>query len=340
MRAVVIEKPGSFEVGELPDPAPGPGQVVVAPRAVGVCGTDVHIMDGEFPPTTYPIVPGHEFAGEVVEVGAGVDRALMSQRVAVDPSLFCGHCVYCLRQRGNLCANWGAIGNTVNGGFADYVVVPARNAYRLSDTATFSAGALVEPMSCAVHGLRRLAMPPGSNLLVVGGGTMGLLLFQLARRTGAASVAVVDTDPARVAIARRLGADGAFDSVDAALEAEADGYDYVVEASGSPAAGRAALRAVRRGGTFMVFGVAPADARLEISPFEIYNSEINIIGSMAVLYTFEPALRLLDAGAVDTETMVSHRFPLQSFGQALEAVRERRGVKVQLEPEGRGASAS
>lgn len=334
MRAVVIEKPGSFEIAELPDPTPGPGEVVVAPRAVGVCGTDVHIMDGEFPPTTYPIVPGHEFAGEVVEVGAGADPALRGQRVAVDPSLFCGHCVYCLRQRGNLCQHWGAIGNTVNGAFADYVVAPARNAYRLAGDTDFSAGALVEPMACAVHGLRRLAMSPGSTLLVVGGGTMGLLLFQLARHAGAASVTVVDTDPSRVDVARRLGADRAFESVEAALEAEPDGYDDVVEATGSPAAARAALPAVGRGGTFMVFGVAPAEARVEISPFEIYNHEVTVVGSMAVLYTFEPALRFLEAGAVDTDAMVSHRFALDDFGAALDAVRGRQGVKVQVQPAG------
>src|SRR6266705_2191265 len=131
MRAVIIDKPGSVRVGNVPDPAPEPDELIIRVGACGICGTDLHIAQGEFPPTPYPIVPGHEFAGEVVAVGSaiqggsGTQKFMIGSRVAVDPSLFCGRCPFCRNGQGNLCQNWGAIGDTVNGAFAEYVAVPA-----------------------------------------------------------------------------------------------------------------------------------------------------------------------------------------------------------------------
>lgn len=133
MRAAVVSTPGTISIESLPDPTPEPGEIVVGPRAVGICGTDLHVIDGHFPPAPYPLVPGHEFAGEVLAVGGDVGHVAVGDRVAVDPSLFCGHCVYCQRRRGNLCVNWGATGDTVNGAFAQFVSVPARDAYAIPD---------------------------------------------------------------------------------------------------------------------------------------------------------------------------------------------------------------
>jgi 2-desacetyl-2-hydroxyethyl bacteriochlorophyllide A dehydrogenase len=330
MRAAVIDRPGTVTVRDVDDPAPSPGQIVVAPRAVGICGTDLHIIDGEFPPAPYPLVPGHEFAGEVVALGTGVDGIRIGQRVAVDPSLFCGHCVYCRRQRGNLCANWGAIGDTVNGAFAEFVAVPAGNAYPLPDDLSWSAGALVEPLSCVVHGLRRLAMEPGSDLLIVGAGTIGLLLLQAARRSGAARVAVIDLDPARRDLATALGADTVAGTVSDLVEARGIGFPYAIEATGVPAAAEAALDGLCRGGTLLVFGVSPAGARLPLSPFRVYNDEITVLGSMAVLHTFEPAITLITAGAIAVDRMVTHTRPLADFTRAVADVRDRAGLKVQI----------
>ena len=157
MRAIVLDRPGSFRVAEVPDPTPGPGQIVVKVDACGICGTDLHIMDGEFPPTPYPITPGHEFAGTVAAVGADVTMDLPAGApVAVDPSIYCGHCRRCRAGRANLCENWAAIGDTVDGAFAEYVAVPAANAYRLPEGFDGQAAAMIEPLACAVHGLRRL----------------------------------------------------------------------------------------------------------------------------------------------------------------------------------------
>lgn len=332
MRAVIVAAPGRVAVGERPDPTPLADEVVIKVGACGICGTDLHIVDGEFPPAPYPLVPGHEFAGEIVAVGTGVTGWHAGDRVAVDPSLFCGHCSYCRRLRGNLCTNWGAIGDTVDGGFADYVRVPAANCYRLPEGMSYSEAALIEPTACAVHGLNRLRLRLGSSLLITGAGTMGLLLLQLARVAGAADIAMVDREASRLDLARRFGASLAVTSVEAAQAAQADGYDYVIEATGVGAVAQQAFAAVRRGGTFLVFGVAPAEARLQISPFAVYNQEVTLLGSMAVLSTFDPAMRVLRSGVIDAANLITHMVPLSEFPRALQLARERAGLKVQVVP--------
>ena len=330
MRALVVAEPGRWSVEDVPIPEPGPGEVLLATKATGICGSDLHILAGEFPPTPYPIIPGHEFAGVVADAGQGVRILRPGDRVAVDPSLFCGLCRYCRAGRGNLCAGWGAIGDTVNGAFAEYVVVPERNAYLLPQDVTCSAGALVEPMSCVVHGLHRLALRAGSDVLIVGGGTIGVALLQAARSAGAVHVDVVDSDASRLGQARALGACGTGTSVTELLAARGIGYEYVIEATGAPAAAQDALTALDRGGTLLIFGVAPEAGRVEISPFEVYNKEITIMGTMAVLNSFAPALGLVTAGAIDAAAMVTHTFSLDEFDAALDAVKWRRGLKVQI----------
>jgi 2-desacetyl-2-hydroxyethyl bacteriochlorophyllide A dehydrogenase len=329
VRAVQIEKPGSVLVGDLPDPSPAGHQVVVSVEACGVCGTDLHIADGEFAPTPYPIVPGHEFSGTVVEVGADVSTGIsVGARVAVDPSLFCGHCRTCRAGRGNLCENWGATGDTVDGAFAERVAVPATNVYALPDSMTFEQGALVEPLSCAVHGVRRLDVEVGEDVLVVGTGTMGLLLTALLERAGA-HVTAVDRVESKARLAESMGARRSATSLEALDGAQ---FDAVVDVTGAAAAIEQALGSVRRGGRFLVFGVAPAEARVAVSPFRIYNDEITLLGSMAVLHSFGAALDLIADGVVPTDQLVSHQLPLSKYERALDIVREGSGVKVHVLP--------
>jgi 2-desacetyl-2-hydroxyethyl bacteriochlorophyllide A dehydrogenase len=330
MRAIVVSKPGEFAYTEAPDPAPARDGVVVRVGACGICGTDLHILEGEFAPTPYPIIPGHEFAGEVVAVGEDARGALsVGDRVAVDPSLFCGHCEACRQGRGNLCQNWGAVGDTVDGAFAELVAVPAANAYRIPPEMTWAEAALVEPVSCAVHGTDRLGPVLGEDVLVVGAGTMGLLLMQLLVRAGASSVTVADLVPQRLAVATSLGASDVAGSLD---DLAGSRFSVVVDASGAPAAIEQALSLVRRGGRFMVFGVAPSEARVSMSPFQIYNDEVTVIGSMAVLHSYGRALQLLAAGALRTGELLTPALPLASYGEAIAQVRAGQGVKTQLVP--------
>ncbi len=342
MRAAIIDAPGNIRVGSLPDPTPKPDGLVIRVGACGICGTDLHIVDGDSPLACYPVVPGHEFAGEVVAVGSNVPQGIGTKatkmtagtRVAVDPSLFCGHCEFCRTGHGNLCLNWGAIGVTVDGAFAEYVRVPAANAYVLPENISFREAALIEPISCAVHGMHRLNPQSGDTFLLVGAGTMGLILLQMALRGGASKVAMVDLNMQRLERAKKLGACDTQIDIYKVLENEPLGFDCVIDVTGVAPAIEGAFAAVKRGGKFMIFGVAPSEARISLSPFRIYNDEITVLGSMAVLYSFGPAVNLLSSGIIDTAEILTTALPLEDFPNALSMVRRGEGVKTQILPNG------
>jgi len=317
-------------VADVPDPVPLASQIVVRVECCGICGTDLHILAGEFPPTPYPITPGHEFAGEVVARGADIAPDLpVGSRVAVDPSLYCGWCRRCRAGRGNLCENWAAIGDTVNGAFAEFVAVPAVNAYRLPEHIDAQYGAMAEPLSCAVHGLRRLGAVTGDSVVVIGAGTMGLLLLQLLLHAGAGPIAVVDRVTERLDVARKLGAAQAV--TDASM-LDGPPFDVAVDATGVPDAIETAIGLLDRGGRMLVFGVSPAEAAIRISPFRIYNDELTIVGSMAVLRSFGQAVDLLASGAVDPRLMLSQPLALDRFGEAVNRVRAGQGIKLHIRP--------
>ena len=330
MRALVLDHPGSFRVADVPDPTPQAGQVVVRVECCGICGTDLHILDGEFPPTPYPITPGHEFAGTVVARGADVKPDLpIGARVAVDPSLYCGYCRRCRAGRDNLCENWAAIGDTVDGAFAEFVAVPAVNAYRLPDHLDGQYGAMVEPLACAVHGMRRLGPVFGEPTVVIGAGTMGLMMLQLLLHAGAGPVAVVDRVSERLEVARKLGAAQAVTDADALEEAR---FGAAVDATGVPEAIEAAIGLLDRGGRMLVFGVSPAEAAIRVSPFRVYNDEITITGSMAILRSFGQAVDLLASGAVDPRPLLGEPLPLERWGEAVDRVRAGQGIKWHIRP--------
>jgi threonine dehydrogenase-like Zn-dependent dehydrogenase len=287
-------------------------------------------MDGEFPPTPYPITPGHEFAGTVVAVAGDVRIDLpVGAKVAVDPSLYCGYCRRCRSGRDNLCENWAAIGDTVDGAFAEYVAVPAVNAHRLPDGVDGQLGAMVEPLACAVHGLRRLGPLFGDSVLLTGAGTMGLLLLQLLVHSGAGPVTVVDRVADRLAVARKLGAA----HVAAGLDELADErFEIAVDATGVPAVVDGITGLLDRGGRLLVFGVSPAEASISLSPFRVYNDEITVTGSMAILRSFAPAVELIGSGVIDPRPLLSEPLPLAEFGEALHRVRAGQGIKWHIKP--------
>jgi 2-desacetyl-2-hydroxyethyl bacteriochlorophyllide A dehydrogenase len=330
MRAIVLDRPGTFRVADVPDPVPDVNQVVVRVECCGICGTDLHILDGEFPPTPYPITPGHEFAGTVVARGAEVRPDLpVGARVAVDPSLYCGYCRRCRAGRDNLCENWAAIGDTVDGAFAEFVAVPAANAYLLPGHLDAQHGAMAEPLACAVHGLDRLGPVLGDSVVVIGAGTMGLLLLQVLLHAGAGPVTVVDRISERLEVARKLGAAQAVTDADAL---EGTRFEVAVDATGVPKAIQTAYGLLDRGGRMLVFGVSAADAAISVSPFRVYNDEITITGSMAILRSFGLAVDLLASGAVDPRLLLSEPLPLEQFGEAVDRVRRGQGIKWHIRP--------
>jgi 2-desacetyl-2-hydroxyethyl bacteriochlorophyllide A dehydrogenase len=331
MKAVVIEEPNRMTVSRIEDPTPAPGEAVIKVEACGICGTDIHVLHGEFAPTRYPIVPGHEFCGEVVAVATDVHNVKNGDFVAVDPSLFCGKCRQCRLGRFNLCENWNAIGvGSVNGAWAEFVAVPSANAFRLPPEMPRYWGALVEPLSCAIHGLDQVDLRVAEDYLIYGAGTMGLLLAQLAKDSGASRVEMIERNPHRHALAKRLAADRVAISADELDRPQ--GWDVVIDATGVVPAIEDGLRRVARGGTFLMFGVANADATATFSPFRVYNDEIKIIGSMAVLHSFERALTMLAKGVIDCEAMITNRFPLDQYQGAIDTFLAGSGLKVQVGP--------
>jgi 2-desacetyl-2-hydroxyethyl bacteriochlorophyllide A dehydrogenase len=331
MKAAIISAPGQVEVTTVPNPSPGPREVVVAVAGCGICGTDLHILEGEFAPTL-PVVPGHEFAGEVVGIGSDVTELVVGDQVAVDPSLPCHECYYCRRGRENLCERWAAIGVTTAGGAAEYAVAPVANCVRLPAGAKVADYALVEPLSCALHGFDVLPARQGDNYLIYGAGTMGLINLELAKLANAATVTVVDLNPSRLDTAVTLGCTSAVASAD-----EVDmprGWDIVIDCTGIVAAIEDGLGRVGRGGTFLQFGVSAEQAVARWSPYKIYNQEITITGSMAVLHSFERAADLLARGVLDADVMISDRFALDDYPVALEQFKSGIGRKIQVTPFG------
>ncbi|HEX6758312.1 MAG TPA: zinc-dependent alcohol dehydrogenase family protein [Propionibacteriaceae bacterium] len=327
MKAVRYEAPGDFAVTDVPMPPVGPLDVLIKIHQSGVCGTDLHLHHGTYI-GVYPLTPGHETIGEVVEVGRDVTRFRPAQRVTVNPNIYCGHCEYCLAGQLVRCANTEGMGVHRPGFFAEYASADHRQVFPVDglepDTAVFC-----EPTACAMHGLETLDLRPGGSALVLGAGPTGLLLAQLIGSGGATSVTVADIVPFKLATAAELGVDKTVHiSKDAAENIEVlrdaspngDGYDVVVEATGVTAVGNICVSLTRNGGTVLVYGVARPDERLSVSPFELFRREITIKGSYAEMTSFAAAIAALRAGRVRTDGIISHHFSLDDYGKALDTL--------------------
>ena len=330
MRAIVFEQVGKLSVQTLPDPTPGPKDLIIEVSAVGICGTDIHVLDGEFEGATFPIIPGHEVSGTVVEIGKDVRGFAKGDKVTVNNTLTCMECEFCRNGRSNLCRKWegmGVVGN--DGGSAEFMKAPAANCYKLADSVDLNHAALIEPLACADRGYDQIPRDLGKHFLVYGAGTMGLMMAQLAPRAGAVSVTIVDTNPSRLEAAREVGIETRLASPN---EANRDKWDVVIDCTGVIPAIEDGLTRVKPGGTFLHFGVAAVDKTANYSPFRVYRDEINITGTMASLASFDRAVDLFEAGALNAAPMISHYFSLDDYAQAMDMFRKGTGRKLQIRP--------
>src|SRR3954454_12238336 len=328
MKAVLYDAPRSYSVTDVPTPEAAPGEIRVKVDQIGVCGTDLHIHEGDFN-AVFPPIPGHELVGVVDQLGEGVTRFRVGEQVTVNPNVYCGHCSYCLSGRLILCANAKGYGSNFPGFFADYVTVPEDLVFSVDglpkDTAVFT-----EPAACAMHGLESLRLRPGSSVLVFGAGPTGLLLAQLIASGGAASVTVAAPTQFKLDTAARLGIDRTVrisrDDIEGnvALLREAspdgDGYDVVVEATGSTTIGDICVPLTRNGGTVLVYGVTRGEDIVKFHPFDVFRREITIRGSFAEITSFAAAIDAMRHGRVRTDGMITHRFGLDDYGKALDAL--------------------
>ena len=278
MKAVIFPQPGRIAFESVDDPACAHDEVVVKVASSGICGTDIHIFRGEYE-STFPLIAGHEFGGEVVETGKSVSELRIGDRVVVDPNLYCTRCDYCRDHKANHCANWQGIGITRGGGFAEYVNVPARAAYRVGADFSDTQMAFVEPLACVVWALQRIQVKPADRVLVYGCGPMGLLLLQALRHSGAADITMVEKQLPRVKLAQRLGASRTVPAngspADELRQIAPSGFDLVVDATGVPAVIESAFAQLKPRGQFLQFGVTPMDARISISPYDIFRKRLD-----------------------------------------------------------------
>jgi len=340
MQAIVKQKraPG-LTVTSVPKPSPGPGEVLIAVRHAGVCGTDLHIADwnawaeGRIKP---PVVVGHEFAGEIVQVGDAVSELKTGQLVTAEGHIVCGHCLQCRTGNSHICRNTRIIGVDRDGAFAEYIVMPATNVLPLDGIPT-TVGAVMDPMGNAFHTVLSADIP-GSTVLVVGCGPIGCFAVGIARAAGAAKVIASDVNATRLALARQMGAhvtvNAATDDVVRVVleETGGEGADVVCEMSGVPSALHQAFAAVRMGGRVQLLGLPKGQVPIDFAN-EIIFKGITVYGVIGrkMYETWHQMRRYLSAGLLDPRPVITHQFPLAKIDEALAAIRSGNAGKIILE---------
>ncbi|WP_210529819.1 alcohol dehydrogenase catalytic domain-containing protein [Rubellimicrobium arenae] len=303
MHAARLIDIGRMEVGGIPDPQPARGEVVVKVAAAGVCGTDRHILKGEFP-SKPPVVLGHEFSGTVVAVGEGVTTHKVGDFVACDPNIACGSCPSCLLGRINLCENLVAVGIHRDGGFAEYSSIPAHRAVPLPAGLSLQAAAFSEPLACCVHALDIAAIRPGERAIIIGGGVIGLLCLQLARLAGAETM-LITRSPDRRRIGETVGASLTAATPEEARSAWPRGADVVLECAGVAETMAEAPRLAARGGRVVIVGVLAKGEMVAFEPFDMLTREVDLRVAFVNPFTQSRALQLLASGAVQTRPLVT-----------------------------------
>jgi len=336
VKTVVFYEPNRFGVEDRAIPEIGESDALVKVHAAGICGTDIHMLHGEHF-VKFPVTPGHEFSGEVTAVGSRVANLAVGDRVTIDPNIVDHSCYFCRRQEIHLCENLTAVGVNFDGGFAEYCRVPALQAYKIPDSIDLDQAAMAEPLSCCIHGVDRANIVPGSSVVILGAGSIGLIMVQLARIAGARRIIVSEPDEKKRRLAGEFGADSVIDPRVKDVLAEVQkitrvGADVVIESAGRLETAQLAVKLARRGGTVLQFGVVSPDKLVEISPYDIFYRELTIRGSFVNPFTHARAIDLMESGQVDLASLVTHRFPLDEIGTALKTAQGADAMKVLMVP--------
>jgi L-iditol 2-dehydrogenase len=343
LKALVLVAPRQFDYTDIPIPEPKPDEVLIAVRACGICGSDVHGMDGSTGRRRPPIVMGHEASGYIEEVGDEVTGWGVGDRVTFDSTIYCGTCAYCRAGRVNLCDNRRVLGVSCaeyrqHGAFAEYVAVPQRVLYRLPDALSFEHAAMAEPVSIALHALSRSNPQPGEAALVVGAGMIGLLIVQALRLAGCAPIIAVDVDPAKLALAQSMGATHTLNPTECNAVAEivaatnGQGVDHAFEAVGMSQTVETAMKATRKGGTVTLVGNLSPEISFPLQ--HAVTRELTLYGSCASSGEYPRCLDLIASGAIDVAPLISATAPLAEGAQWFERLYKKEPglMKVMLCP--------
>jgi L-iditol 2-dehydrogenase len=342
MKVLLLSQYQHLEIADVPEPTPGPGEVLVRVAACGICGSDVHGYDGSSGRRIPPIVMGHEAAGRIAAVGAGVKEFAVGDRITFDSTVYCGACSPCRRGEVNLCDNRQVLGVSCSdyrraGAFAEYVVVPSRIVYRLPDNLSFTEAAMLEAVAVAIHAVRLAQVSPNSTALVLGAGMIGLLVAQVLRVAGCSRVLVADIDSSRLKLAQNVGATTALtagaDLVAQVLQLSGGaGVDVAVEAVGRNETVGAATESVRKGGTVVLVGNISPEVTLPLQ--KVVTRQIRLQGSCASAGEYPQAMELLATGAIQVKPLITAVAPLHDGPQWFERLHagEPNLMKVVLTP--------
>ena len=345
MRAVVLSGPNQFAPAEIEKPQIGPDEILLEMKAAAICGTDMRILTGKKTKgVRYPSVIGHEFCGVIAEVGADVKGYEVGEKVAVANVIPCHHCTSCLRGRTNACLDRKAIGYEFDGGFEEYIRIPSicienGNVVKLPEYMSYQAGALIEPLSCCIRGLKNAGTGFNDDVLIVGAGPIGLFHLQLSKIAGARKVIVSEPNEQRRKVALELGADLVVDPTKEDLPAIVDretngqGMDVIVMAIGVPALVNSTLKLCKRGGTVNLFAGFAGTGESTVEVNTIHYNEINVNGSTAYkLEDYLAAAEMIKSGKIDADKIVTHRFKIEDFQKAYDVCVAGTGLKVIIEP--------
>jgi L-iditol 2-dehydrogenase len=336
MEALVVTEPNRFEIRQVAIPTPGPNEVRARVRAVSICGTDAHLVRGDYPgfwPPAFPFVPGHEWAGEIVELGPGAERFgfAVGDRVAGTSHDACGVCQKCVEGRYNLCENYGVpglhkqYGHNVQGADATYVVQGIKTVFPLPDGLSFEEGAVIDPASIALHVANRGAIAPGDNVAITGAGAIGLLSGDAARIRGAARVILIERNAGRLAKAREMGFETVESANDDPVARVRDltgglGVDVVLECAGVPVAVQWALGMLRKGGRCAAVGIPTAGVEIEVQRLVL--DELELVGCRATAGEMRRVMPLVEQGRMRVRDVTTHRFRLADYGAALDTLND------------------
>ena len=340
MRSAVFYGKHDLRVEEHEMPEVGPEDVLIQVKACGVCGTDVHIYEGDkgAAEVTPPTILGHEFAGVIVQVGENVSNYKAGDRVCIDPNCYCGVCDPCRKGFAHYCEHMVGYGTTVNGGFAEYCAVNVRQIYKLGEHTTFEQGAMTEPAACCLHVIDLCEIQPGHQVAVIGGGMIGLLMVQLARLAGAAKIALLEPVESKREVGKRLGADICIDPVgeDAKVRLKEEGMTWintVIECVGHPSTIEQAIHIAGNKAVVMMFGLTKPDEVISVKPFQIFQKELELKASYINPYTQKRALDLIDSGRLDVSSMVCQVAGLDKLEDILSKPELRAQGKYIISPE-------
>lgn len=324
MKACFIDKPLSSSVREIEIPVPKDDEVLIKVMAVGVCGTDAHLYLGDYD-NPYPTIAGHEFSGIVAGFGKNVKGFEIGQRVAADPNVYCEACDNCKQNRQNYCQDYKGLGNQIPGAYQQYMVIPYRCVFDIGEL-SFTTAAMIEPLSCVIHGHDKARPDFADRILILGAGPIGLMHLQVCRNDGASFVAVADIKEEQLELAENLGADYTiFNDQNAGeryREIAPDGFNLIIDCTGVPRVIENIIPYLADEGRLLFFGVCPAKESIRVSPYEIYQRELRLIGSNSLKKTFYAAMRQLQLGKVKTESFIGQKVLLEELPEYLKAFAE------------------